>query len=155
MNQNNPNERAYTRNSDITRPPVGTVVYLAEYTFTSGVELHASTDPHRWKDYGGPVFCGDCGQSGRLDPAIKAIGFGAVVATCPMDGPSAVMITRSDWAHKSTEEIGMIMQVNLRWGREEWHGLTSAEIGQFNRYIMFGENDEAFPGADEWARICD
>jgi len=56
---------------------------------------------------------------------------------------------------KTTTEIETIMQANRDAEREDGHGLTSAEIGQRNRAIMFGENDEAFPGAAEWARICD
>jgi len=32
---------------------------------------------------------------------------------------------------------------------------TSAEIGKRNRRLMFGDNDEAFPSADEWRRITD
>jgi uncharacterized protein (DUF2252 family) len=33
--------------------------------------------------------------------------------------------------------------------------LTSAEIGERNRRLMFGDNDEAFPSREEWRRITD
>ena len=33
--------------------------------------------------------------------------------------------------------------------------LSSAEIGERNRRLMSGDNDEAFPDAREWARITD
>jgi hypothetical protein len=33
--------------------------------------------------------------------------------------------------------------------------LTTAEIADRNRRLMFGDNDEAFPSADEWRRITD
>jgi hypothetical protein len=32
---------------------------------------------------------------------------------------------------------------------------TSAEIGERNRRLMFGDNDEAFPSREEWRRITD
>jgi hypothetical protein len=32
---------------------------------------------------------------------------------------------------------------------------TSAEIGERNRRLMFGDNHEAFPSQDEWRRITD
>jgi hypothetical protein len=34
-------------------------------------------------------------------------------------------------------------------------GFTSEEIAAYNRRMMFGENDEAFPSAAEWSRIVD
>ena len=32
---------------------------------------------------------------------------------------------------------------------------TSSEIGERNRRLMFGENEEAFPGDAEWSMIVD
>jgi hypothetical protein len=32
---------------------------------------------------------------------------------------------------------------------------TTAEIGEHNRRLMFGANDEAFPGREAWSRITD
>lgn len=40
-------------------------------------------------------------------------------------------------------------------GRPTYDGLTSSEIAEYNRYLMFGENDEAFPGQAAWSRIVD
>lgn len=40
-------------------------------------------------------------------------------------------------------------------GRDPYHGLSSADIGRYNRALMFGDQDEAFPDRAEWARIVD
>lgn len=44
---------------------------------------------------------------------------------------------------------------NLTHGREKYDGLTSAEIGHYNRALMFGPDDEAFPDQDEWSAWVD
>lgn len=51
--------------------------------------------------------------------------------------------------------IRATMNANIAAGRHEYDGLTSAEIGAYNRVLMFGENDEAFPDQDTWSRIVD
>ena len=33
--------------------------------------------------------------------------------------------------------------------------LTKEELVALNRYVMFGEDDEAFPDEDEWSSIVD
>ena len=33
--------------------------------------------------------------------------------------------------------------------------LSQEEQAVLNRYLMFGEDDEAFPDQDEWSRIVD
>ena len=33
--------------------------------------------------------------------------------------------------------------------------LSQEEQAALNRYLMFGEDDEAFPDQDEWSRIVD
>jgi hypothetical protein len=53
------------------------------------------------------------------------------------------------------DEIRDIIAANNAARRQSYEGLTSAEIGAYNRVLMFGENDEAFPDADEWSRIVD
>jgi hypothetical protein len=54
------------------------------------------------------------------------------------------------------DEIELQIAMN-RWLQLDnpYDGLTSAEIGQWNRAQMFGENDEAFPDLDEWSAIVD
>jgi hypothetical protein len=47
------------------------------------------------------------------------------------------------------------MNANIEAGRHEYDGLTSSQIGAYNRALMFGENDEAFPDPDTWASIVD
>ena len=44
---------------------------------------------------------------------------------------------------------------NQMTGKEMYDGMTSSEIGMYNHYLMFGENDEAFPGDVEWSMIVD
>lgn len=51
--------------------------------------------------------------------------------------------------------IRAVMAANIEAGRHEYAGLTSAQIGEYNRMLMFGENDEAFPDADTWSSIVD
>lgn len=51
--------------------------------------------------------------------------------------------------------IKAIIAHNRAEGRETYAGLDSSEIGTYNRALMFGENDEAFPSQEEWSRIVD
>ena len=44
---------------------------------------------------------------------------------------------------------------NNKHGRYSFDGLTSAEIAEYNRFLMFGENDDAFPDQATWSRIVD
>lgn len=48
-----------------------------------------------------------------------------------------------------------LRQENLNSGLPAFEGMDSSEIGSINRYFMFGENDEAFPGQEEWSYIVD
>lgn len=41
---------------------------------------------------------------------------------------------------------------NMKAGRDTYAGLTTAEIATYNRRLMFGENDEAFPEPEVWGR---
>ncbi len=36
-----------------------------------------------------------------------------------------------------------------------YDGFTTEEIAAYNRRLMFGENDEAFPDLSEWSAIVD
>jgi hypothetical protein len=58
-------------------------------------------------------------------------------------------------ATKTTKQITATIKANREAGRNTFAGLDSSEIGQYNRALMFGDNDEAFPGQDEWSRIVD
>lgn len=57
--------------------------------------------------------------------------------------------------NRSREACRGIVAANRAAGREDYAGLTSAEIGDLNRAIMFGENDEAFPSQAEWSSVVD
>jgi hypothetical protein len=53
------------------------------------------------------------------------------------------------------EAIRNTINENRAAGREQYDGLSSAEIGRYNRALMFGDNDEAFPSDSEWSAIVD
>ena len=53
------------------------------------------------------------------------------------------------------EAIKKVMDTNREEGRDVNEGLSSAEIGCYNRSIMFGEDGEAFPSDDEWSLWVD
>ena len=57
-----------------------------------------------------------------------------------------------------TAELQAIIETvaaNRAEGRPTFFGLSSPEIGQYNRHLMFGDDDQAFPGTSEWAAIVD
>jgi hypothetical protein len=56
---------------------------------------------------------------------------------------------------RSLEEIREVMSENRKNGQRETFGLLSAEIGLESRAVMFGDNDEAWPGDEEWSAWVD
>lgn len=52
-------------------------------------------------------------------------------------------------------EIKEKIKVNHKKGLPTYNGLSTSEISEYNRVLMFGENDEAFPSEMEWSRIVD
>ena len=48
-----------------------------------------------------------------------------------------------------------VINANRAAGRFIYDGLDSSEIGTYNGYLMFGENDEAFPDPQTWSSIVD
>ena len=56
---------------------------------------------------------------------------------------------------KTLNQIKEIIASNLQTGAYIYDGLTSSEIGRYNGTLMFGDNDEAFPGEFEWSMIVD
>lgn len=55
----------------------------------------------------------------------------------------------------TTQEVIDHVRANQLAGRDMYDGLDSSDIGEYNRYLMFGLDDEAFPDADEWSSIVD
>ena len=53
------------------------------------------------------------------------------------------------------QTIIAIVNANIAAGIDRYDGLTSSEIGTYNRFLMSGENDEAFPSEEEWSMIVD
>jgi len=58
-------------------------------------------------------------------------------------------------ADRSTAEVSAIIAANNASRRGTFDGLRTSEISEYNRRLMFGENDEAFPSQEEWSRIVD
>jgi hypothetical protein len=57
--------------------------------------------------------------------------------------------------NRSHEELSALYLANAQNGRFCFDGFTSSEIAAYNRRMMFGENDEAFPDVDTWSSIVD
>lgn len=53
------------------------------------------------------------------------------------------------------ERIKQTIQENSEAGRHAYDGLTTDEISDYNRSMMFGENDAAFPEQAEWSMWVD
>ena len=47
------------------------------------------------------------------------------------------------------------IEENRAAGKGAYEGLTHSEIGEYSRYLMFGENHEAFPSEEEWRAWVD
>jgi hypothetical protein len=57
---------------------------------------------------------------------------------------------------RTQEELSALRCSNAQdASKGTFDGFTSEEIAQYNRRLMFGENDEAFPSSAEWSRIVD
>jgi hypothetical protein len=53
------------------------------------------------------------------------------------------------------DAIKQVIAENRAAGRSTYAGLDSGEIGQYNRWLMFGDDDVAFPDVDTWSSIVD
>lgn len=60
---------------------------------------------------------------------------------------------------RTHEELRAAYIKNAQEGRgtyeDEAGRWKTSEIAAYNRRLMFGENDEAFPSQEEWSRIVD
>jgi hypothetical protein len=56
---------------------------------------------------------------------------------------------------KTLSQIKEIIAANREAGNYLFENLTSAECGQWSGWIMFGDDEEAFPSQAEWAMITD
>ena len=56
---------------------------------------------------------------------------------------------------KTLDQIKQVIAANREAKNYIYESLESSEIGQYNRWLMFGDNDEAFPSKAEWAMIAD
>jgi hypothetical protein len=53
----------------------------------------------------------------------------------------------------SLQAIKQAIAENHKNGNPTYFGLESSDIADYNRFLMFGENDEAFPDQSEWDAI--
>ena len=56
---------------------------------------------------------------------------------------------------KTLTQIKNIIAANRKAGSYTYENLDSSEIGQYNNWLMHGNNDEAFPSQEEWSMIVD
>ena len=56
---------------------------------------------------------------------------------------------------KTINQIKSIILSNRNSQLAIYSGLTSSEIGEYNRSLMFGDLDEAFPDQNAWMEITD
>lgn len=56
---------------------------------------------------------------------------------------------------KTLEEIKAVIEANYESKKPTYAGLSSSEIGEHSRSIMFGDDMEAFPDEKEWSAITD
>jgi hypothetical protein len=56
---------------------------------------------------------------------------------------------------KSLIQIKKVIATNREAGNYLFENLESCEIGKYNGWIMFGDDDEAFPIQAEWSLIVD
>lgn len=64
-------------------------------------------------------------------------------------------MSHNDYRAARLSRIRAQLQLNRQAGRDTYEGLTASEIGDYNRALMFGDNDEAFPSQEEWSRVVD
>jgi Txe/YoeB family toxin of Txe-Axe toxin-antitoxin module len=75
--------------------------------------------------------------------------------SCQIEATTAETKTKNQNEKMKLTEIKEIIKNNKAEGRFQFEGLTSSEIGAYSRYLMFGDNDEAFPDQETWALITD
>jgi hypothetical protein len=56
---------------------------------------------------------------------------------------------------KTLSEIKEVIAANREAGVYLFENLESSEIGQYSGWLMFGDDEEAFPSQDEWSMIVD
>lgn len=57
---------------------------------------------------------------------------------------------------RTHEELRALYLANAQNpSKHTFEGFSTAEIAEWNRRLMFGENDEGFPSQEEWSAIVD
>jgi hypothetical protein len=82
-----------------------------------------------------------------IPPRISHLAHVAASDTQPEPEPTKKM--------KSLIQIKKVIATNREAGNYLFENLESCEIGKYNGWIMFGDDDEAFPSQAEWSLIVD
>ena len=56
---------------------------------------------------------------------------------------------------KTLIQIKKVIADNREAGNYLFDNLESCEIGKYNAWLMFGDDDEAFPSQSDWSQIID
>ena len=63
--------------------------------------------------------------------------------------------TNTNTNMKTLSQIKEVIAANREAGNYIYENLESSEIGQYSGWLMFGDDEEAFPSQAEWAMITD
>ena len=63
--------------------------------------------------------------------------------------------TNTNTNMKTLSQIKEVIAANREAGNFIYENLESSEIGQYSGWLMFGDDEEAFPSQAEWAMITD
>lgn len=68
---------------------------------------------------------------------------------------AAKMFAAATTTDRNHEALRASYIENAQQGRHPYEGWSTSEIAAYNRRLMFGANDEAFPSQAEWSSVVD
>lgn len=75
--------------------------------------------------------------------------------TLSMSPRATPTTTNTNTNMKTLSQIKEVIAANREAGNFIYENLESSEIGQYSGWLMFGDDEEAFPSQAEWAMITD
>ena len=75
--------------------------------------------------------------------------------TLSMSPRATPTTTNTNTNMKTLSQIKEVIAANREAGNYIYENLESSEIGQYSGWLMFGDDEEAFPSQAEWAMITD
>ena len=75
--------------------------------------------------------------------------------TLSMSPRATPTTTNTNTNMKTLSQIKEVIAANREAGNFIYENLESSEIGQYSGWLMFGDDEEAFPIQAEWAMITD